>query len=196
MHWYKDLFWTHLMLSSLLTFKVVHKWTVIKKTWTLVVALPRQNSSSWHLGQWDDRWIDNESETKEQFKISTFLGPDSLIGIKLKNGQDQYQILQRLTGGLMKILHEVEYKNFTAKDVEKILKDTYTAGRLEKQMVWNSFISILVTFLFWWRMTPVRSISGIFMLKDEGLVTEAANAVINTLMLSPTYFVIDTSLTL
>lgn len=196
MHWYKDLFWTHLMLSSLLTFKVVHKWTVIKKTWTLVVALPRQNSSSWHLGQWDDRWIDNESETKQHFKISTFLGPDSLIGIKLKNGQDQYQILQRLTGGLMKILHEVEYKNFTAKDVEKILKDTYTAGRLEKQMVWNSFISILVTFLFWWRMTPVRSISGIFMLKDEGLVTEAANAVINTLMLSPTYFVIDTSLTL
>lgn len=67
------------------------------------------------------------------FKI--FLGPDSLIGIKLKNGQDQYQILQRLTGGLMKILHEVEYKNFTAKDVEKILKDTYTAGRLEKQKV-------------------------------------------------------------
>ena len=47
----------------------------------------------------------------------------------------------------MKILHEVEYKNFTAKDVEKILKDTYTAGRLEKQKVWNSFISILVTFL-------------------------------------------------
>ena len=37
----------------------------------------------------------------------------------------------------MKILHEVEYKNFTAKDVEKILKDTYTAGRLEKQKVWN-----------------------------------------------------------
>ena len=36
----------------------------------------------------------------------------------------------------MKILHEVEYKNFTAKDVEKILKDTYTAARLEKQKVW------------------------------------------------------------
>ena len=79
------------------------------------------------------RGVQSESETKQHFK--TFLGPDSLIGIKLKNGQDQYQILQRLTGGLMKILHEVEYKNFTAKDVEKILKDTYTAGRLEKQKV-------------------------------------------------------------
>ena len=85
----------------------------------------------------------------------------------------------------MKILHEVEYKNFTAKDVEKILKDTYTAGRLEKQKVWKSFISILVTFLFWWRMTPVGAISRIFILKNEGLVTKAANAVINTLMLSP-----------
>ena len=183
------------MLSSLLR----SRWWINEplfqpKTWTLVVALPRLNSSSWHLGQWDDRWIDNESETKQHFKISTFLGPDSLIGIKLKNGQDQYQILQRLTGGLMKILHEVEYKNFTAKDVEKILKDTYTAGRLEKQKVWNSFISILVTFLFWWRMTPVGAISGIFMLKDEGLVTKAANAVINTLVLSPTYFVIHTNL--
>ena len=79
------------------------------------------------------RGVQSESETKQH--LETFLGPDSLIGIKLKNGQDQYQILQRLTGGLMKILHEVEYKNFTAKDVEKILKDTYTAGRLEKQKV-------------------------------------------------------------
>ena len=94
----------------------------------------------------------------------------------------------------MKILHEVEYKNFTAKDVEKILKDTYTAGRLEKQKVWNGLISILVTFLFWWRMTPVGDIFGMFMLKDEGLVTKAAIAVINTLMLSSTYFVIYTNL--
>ena len=39
----------------------------------------------------------------------------------------------------MKILHEVEYKNFTAKDVEKILKDTYTAARLEKQKVWKRY---------------------------------------------------------
>ena len=42
----------------------------------------------------------------------------------------------------MKILHEVEYKNFTAKDVEKILKDTYTAARLEKQKVWNRLRNI------------------------------------------------------
>ena len=42
--------------------------------------------------------------------------------------------------------------------------------------------------LFYW--------DGLFILKNEGLVTKAANAVINTLMLSLTYFVIDTSLTL
>ena len=35
---------------------------------------------------------------------------------------------------------------------------------------------------------------GLSILKNEGLVTKAANAVINTLMLSPTYFVIHTNL--